>query len=142
MRPEGIVRSNALLGELEAFDRFEISGHLTGWETARCAVDGKDTVPAAFEAVRSEMCLRGQIAGVLVEGDAPTASCVARHDELSANEKSVRSRSRLAKNLLMESIEREFSPIGIFAPRNEQAPSARVVGIGKESEPMEFSNTE
>ena len=136
------MRSNALLGGLEAFDRFEISGHLTEREAARRAVDGKDTVPAAFEAVRGERCCRGQTAGVLVEGGASAAGCVACHDELGANKKSVRGRSRLAENLLMESIEREFSPIGIFAPRNEQAPSARVVGIGKEAEPMEFGNAE
>ena len=44
--------------------------------------------------------------------------------------------------MLMDFVEGEFVAFGVFAPGNEEAASARVVGVGEETQPMEVRDAE
>ena len=42
--------------------------------------------------------------------------------------------------MLMKVIEAQLDSLGIFAPRDKQAPTACIVGIGEKSQPMKVRN--
>ena len=44
--------------------------------------------------------------------------------------------------MLMEFVEGEFVAFGVFAPGNEEAASACVVGVGEKTQPMEVRDAE
>ena len=42
--------------------------------------------------------------------------------------------------MLVEAVELEFVALGVFAPRDEKAAAAGVVGVGEEAEPVEIGD--
>ena len=129
-----------LTGGLQAFDGFEVGGELVGWEAAGGAFGGEDAVPAAFETMGGEGHGGGEVAGAFVESAIAAQGGFAGYDELGTDEEAVGFGSGRPEDLLMELVEREFVAFGIFAPRNKEAASTGVVGIGEEAKPMKIRN--
>ena len=83
-----------LLGDSQAFDRFEVGSELVRGQAARGAVGLENAVPTAFETVRGQRKVRGQSAGVMIEVGIAAVRRLPGDSELGADEETVILRAR------------------------------------------------
>lgn len=80
----------------------------------------------------------GQIARTKIEFCIASLRRLTAHGKLAAHKKTIGCGARGPEQAVVESVQIQFTPLGVLAPGNEEAPAARVIGLREEAEPVEI----
>jgi len=87
--------------------------------------------------MRGQWKMRSDLPGIPVKVRAPAMNAIPGHGKLRTGEEAVNRRSVLREQSLMEFIHAQFVTLRILAPRHKETSTARVIGIGQKSQPVE-----
>lgn len=124
----------------ETSNRLEIGGELPGGKTSVRAIAFKNAIPTALEAMRGEGKVHSKAFRMLVKCARPAMHRLPGHGKLGPGEKAVGIRAAASEQAAMKFVEPKFVSPGILAPWNEQPPSARVIRVGKKSQPVKITD--